>query len=413
MMMVLRSWAARVAAVVCVLGVVLVPSAAAAQDFSGGGPLWYMDAMKIQAIHDAGITGEGVTIAVLDGALNPDVATLQDADIEVRQLDGCPNPITPAEDDFEALQHGTSATSLIVGNGTSASGSGPVGLAPGSRVLYYGVLQESCDVKSIAAAIDDAVAQGADIVSMSGGYGRLADELSEDTVDSVAAALRAGAVIVTALPNTDSTSIPELMTVNGVVNVAAVDGAAQPATQRDGSGMTNADVDVVAPGIDVAGLGWDGTWGMSAWSGTSASTPVVAGLLALAKDKWADATPSQLLQSLIRNTGSEPHELEWSDTIGHGVVNATRLLEEDPAQYPDENPLFKDGQSPTFDEVYSAPEPDASEAPNAQVDAGSGVLPWVLAGGGAVVVVVAVTLVLVMRRSGGRGVEAGSRDTLR
>ncbi|WP_200934748.1 S8 family peptidase, partial [Microbacterium sp. Leaf159] len=358
---------------------------------------------KIQAIHDAGITGEGVTIAVLDAGLSPDVATLQGADIEVRQLDQCPDPITRAEDGFEALKHGTSATSLIVGNGTSASGSGPVGLAPGSRVLYYGVLQESCEVKSIAAALDDAVAQGADIVSMSGGYGRLADELSEGTVDSVAAALRAGVMIVTALPNSDSTSIPELMTVNGVVNVAAVDGAAQPATQRDGSSMTNADVDVVAPGIDVAGLGWDGTWGMSAWSGTSASTPVVAGLLALAKEKWPGATSSQLLQSLIRNTGSEPHELEWSDTIGHGVVNATRLLEEDPAQYPDENPLFKDGQAPTFDEVYSAPESSAPDAADAQNGTGPGALPWVLAGGGAVVVVVAVTLIVVIRTRRGHG----------
>ncbi|MCS3442053.1 S8 family peptidase [Microbacterium phyllosphaerae] len=397
---------------VCVLGVVLVPSAAVAQDFSAGGPLWYVDAMKIQAIHDAGITGEGVTIAVLDAGISPDVATLRGADIEVRQLAQCPDPVASVPTAFEASSHGTSVTSLIVGNGSSDSGSGPVGIAPGARILYYGALQASCDGNAFPAAVADAIAEGADIVSMSGGNTRLADELSQPAADAVAEALRGGVLVVAGLPNADSVWEGELGEVNGVVNVASVDAMAHAATRRDGSPMTNDDVDIVAPGVDLAGLGWDRTWGMSTWSGNSAATPIVAGLLALAKEKWPDATASQLLQSLIRNTGSTPHELEWTRTFGHGIANATRLVQEDPAQYPDENPLFTDGQSPTFDEVYSAPERSASEAPNAQANAGPGVLPWALAGGGAVVVVVAVTLILVIRRRRGRGVATGSRDML-
>lgn len=104
---------------------------------------------------------------------------------------------------------------------------------------------------------------------------------------------------------------------------------------------------------------------------------------------------------MIRNTGSTPHELEWSNKFGHGIVNATRLVQEDPSQYADENPLFTDGQVPTFDEVYSAPESATSEVPDAPGDAGPGALPWVLAGGGAVVVVVVVTLIVVIRRRRG------------
>lgn len=400
MMMVLRRWTARVAAVVCVLGVVLVPSAAAAQDFSGGGPLWYVDAMKLQAIHDAGITGEGVTIAVFDGALNPDVATLQGADVEVRQLDACPDPLAAAESDFEALQHGTSVASLIVGNGTSDSGEGPVGIAPGARILYYGVLQESCEGNPFPAALDDAVAQGADIVTMSGEPNQLADELAQASADSVAAALRAGVIVVAGLPNRDTAWQFELATINGVVNVASVDATAQPAKETDGSDMRNDDVDVVAPGIDVAGVGYDASWGMSAWSGNSAATPIVAGVLALAKEKWPEATASQLLQSLIRNTGSKPHELQWSDRLGYGIVNATRMTTEDASQYTDENPLFKDEQLPSLEDVLSSSESGTNtpEPPHEGGEGGTPIVPWVV-GGGALVAIAAVVIVVGISRS--------------
>ena len=116
----------------------------------------------------------------------------------------------------------------------------------------------------------------AGVVTMSGAVSRLADELSEPTVESVTAALRAGVLLVTALPNGDSSTILELMTTNGVVNVASVDASAQPAKNKAGGEMINDDVDVVAPGIELAGRGWDGTSGMSAWSGSSETTPVVA-----------------------------------------------------------------------------------------------------------------------------------------
>jgi hypothetical protein len=397
----IRRWAAAVVALVFLAGGALIPSAASAQDFSAAGPLWYIDAMRIPAIHDAGITGDGVTVAVFDGALNPEIANLQGADVEVRQLDACPDPLAAATSDFDALQHGTSVTSLIVGNGTSDSGAGPVGLAPGVRILYYGSLQEDCEGNPFPAALADAVAQGADIVTMSGGNGRLVEELSKESADGVAAALRAGVLVVASLPNVDSAWEGELGKINGVVNVASVDATAQAAKARDGSDMTNDDVDVVAPGVDVAGVGWDRTWGMSAWSGNSAATPIVAGLLALAKEKWPDATASQLLQSLIRNTGSDPHELQWSNTFGHGTVNATRVIEEDPSQYPDENPLFTDGQAPTFDEVYAETDTPSTGAPDPSGESTAGVVPWVVAGGVLVAIAVVIMIIISRRKSGG------------
>ncbi len=396
-----RRWAAAAVVAASLAGAALLPSAAAAQDFSASGALWYVDAMKLSAIHDAGIDGEGVTIAVFDDGLNRDAVGLKDADIEVRPLDACPDPTSVAATDFEGSQHGTSVTSLIAGNGTSDSGEGPVGIAPKARILYYGVIQDGCEGNPYPAALDDAVAQGADIVTISGGAPRLDDELTQPTIDSVTAALRAGVVLIAGLPNRDTIGEFELMTINGVVNVGSVGSSAQLPTERDGSEMTNEDVDVVAPGIDVAGVGFDGTWGMSTWSGNSAATPLVAGLMALAKQSWPDATASQLLQSLIRNTGPEAHELEWSNTYGYGIVNATRIVDEDPTQYADENPLFKDDQQPSFDDVFSAQEVPSTSEP--APDAPASIAPWLIGGGVVVVIVIVVVVVLASRKkTGGR-----------
>lgn len=373
------------------LGVLgLVPTAADAA--TDADPLWYFDAMHIGAIHDAGITGDGITIAVFDDEINPDLPGLQDADIEIRELEGCPTPIAEPFHGTILDGHGSSVTSLIAGNGTSESGAGPVGIAPGVKILFYGVLDDEChDGTKFARALDDAVDVGVDIVSYSGVFATLAVGIDLE-IASVTAALQAGVVIVAGLPNANTTWDSSLATMNGVVNVASIDSAADVALWADGSPMAFDDVDVVAPGIDVAGVGWDGTWGTSTWSGNSAATPMVSSLIALTMQKWPDATTNQVLQSLIHNTGSKPHEIGWSNTIGYGVVNATRLLAEDPSQYPDENPLFKDDQLPTLDDAYPTPTP---QPPTPTSDTGSA-LPWALGGGAIVIigigVVVAVTI---------------------
>ncbi|MGP6178640.1 S8 family peptidase [Microbacterium sp. A196] len=377
-----------------ILGSLGLSFASAASADTDADALWYLDAIQVSAVHDAGITGEGITIAVFDDEIDPDLPGLQDADIEIRELEGCPAPIAVPYNGTVLEGHGSSVTSLLVGNGTSESGAGPVGVAPGVKILFYGVLNTECpNGTNFTRALDDAVGAGADIVSFSGGTGVLAVG-NEAEVASVTAALQAGALIVTALPNEDTTLISTLTTMNGVVNVASFDVASNAAPWPDGTPMTFEDVDVSAPGIDVSGVGWDGTWGTSPWSGNSAATPLVSGVIALAMQKWPDATPNQILQSLIHNTGTAPHDLAWSDTFGYGPVNATRMIEHDPSQYPDENPLFTDDQLPTPDDVYPAPTPE----PTAPPATGAGALPWVLGGSTVIIVGIGVSVALLRRK---------------
>ena len=75
--------------------------------------------------------------------------------------------------------------------------------------------------------------------------------------------------------------------------------------------------------------------------GTSNATPLVAGFLALAKQKWPNATSNQLLQLLTKTALN--NEGQWNKYTGYGVADLGALVNTDPSQYPDENPLMDKG----------------------------------------------------------------------
>ena len=78
---------------------------------------------------------------------------------------------------------------------------------------------------------------------------------------------------------------------------------------------------------------------------------MVTGVLALAKQRWPEATSNQLLQLLVK-TGLNPDH-GWNQYTGFGAIDPGAILNTDPSQFPDENPLMEKqgGSSPTPEEV--------------------------------------------------------------
>ena len=199
--------------------------------------LWYFNVFHVQAAHDAGYTGAGVTIAVIDDQLYPGLPEFAGADIEPQAATGCKDsnggviPTTTA--DFAAF-HGAGVTSLIVGSGVGYSGGrGVKGVAPKAKILFYSVGAASVDIKdatitcesydgsAIATSINQAVAAGAQIISISQGGGD-----SPQLAVAVAGALRQGVVIVAGLSNTLTGEVSQFPgQSNGVVGVQAIDSA--------------------------------------------------------------------------------------------------------------------------------------------------------------------------------------------
>ena len=75
-------------------------------------------------------------------------------------------------------------------------------------------------------------------------------------------------------------------------------------------------------------------------------------MLALARQKWPDATSNQLLQLLTHTARTD--QSGWNKYIGYGGADPGAMVNTDPSQYPDENPIMDKGYSdlgPTNEET--------------------------------------------------------------
>lgn len=365
--------------------------------------LWYFDALGISAAHEAGYDGHGVTIAVIETAVNSAAPELEGTDLVVRGS-VCLNPDTnkPLEIDTEdpaRSEHGTNVVSMLIGNGRAGDGGlGARGVAPGATVWFYGsggeektmgeaatpctlhdptVQQGQPDLvrdlagtsdpseypddffapdntaypehfsnsggEALALAARAAIRDGADIISVSMLAG-FSDEWEQTLIE----ANRAGVPIIAGGENPSPDLFGSLNTgvqgLNGTVVVNAV---------REDGGLISLDADGVqtaagamnmggvAPGWHLLGLGDRTGWGATQVQGTSFATPITAGLVALAMQKYPDATPYQVLQMLIRTTnGGELHEPVWQDAgFGYGGFNAKGMMTTDPTTFLDLNPF--------------------------------------------------------------------------
>lgn len=406
----LRAWAA--AALVPLSLLAPVAASATTDDPSDNG-LWYYTATGLEQQHQRS-TGAGITIAVIDSAVNPNAPDLVGANVTVREPGYCPLPDggeATGTSTEEGARHGTHIAALIAGTGAGANGEpGTKGVAPGADVEVFSlgtVRNGPCRHVHFSRAFQDAAAS-ADIINVSGGY----DFSGEDML----AALRAGVIVVASAGNEGfTTDFPA--TFNGAVTVGTL---APDLTLAEGSPLGGG-VDVVAPGADIRSIAPD--WQRyGRGTGSSDAAAFTSGALALAWSLYPDATANQMMQSLIRNTGGTEHEPAIEDVAwGYGMVNVRQMLDTDPRSYPDVNPFIEDDENaiPSMDQVREAlgeADPGATPTPTAPAAAehdepaapadgstdSSSMLPIVLGVVAAVVVAGAVTAVVLVRRRGRR-----------
>lgn len=339
------------ASVLAVGALALVPAPARAEDVITTQE--YFSYYHFDTARAKGYTGKGVTIALFDGPVDTSAPELKGANITDKSR-------CTIEAATSSRTHGTAMASLLV--------SRDYGIAPDATLLTYqsstigDVSLGSCENpggkrgNSISHLINQAIEDGAQIVSFS--EGSLAR--GDDVKWAIARAMSQGVVVVAAAGNnkTDENDAG-LQWWSGVVGVSAITADGTFADYSSwGNGVTTA-----AVGGPVSIRDYD-TGGVRSMTGTSVATPLVAGMLALGRQKWPDASANQLLQVLTQ-TALNPHH-EWNPYTGYGPINGGALVNTDPSQYPDENPLAQKegGSSPTVEEVQDyadglvEPDPD-------------------------------------------------------
>ena len=299
----------------------------------------YFSYYHLDSARQKGYTGKGITIGLIDGPVDTSAPELVGANITDKSR--CTIEASPAE-----ARHGTDMATILVSPLT--------GVAPEATLHSYQVSNSNsvsagtCKVNGkklddFGTLINQAVEDGAQIISISQGTGVQDDDVKW----AVANAIARGVIIVASAGNTgEDENNTHLGSSSGVVGVSAINTDGTFASYSSwGNGVVTAAVGSPFNTRDEV------TNEPVTTRGTSNATALVAGMLALARQKWPDATPNQILQSLVRS-GLNPNH-EWNQYTGYGAAALGSLVNDDPSQYPDENPIMDKpgGSSPTADEV--------------------------------------------------------------
>ncbi len=299
----------------------------------------YYSYYHLDSARAKGYTGAGVTIAIIDGPVDTSIPELAGANI----TDKSPCAVTSSS---AHISHGTTVASLLV--------SDAYGTVPDATLLAYQRTDDAsyvgadCPMKAgilpteVSSLINKAIDDGASIIN----YSATSPSHSEHLKWAIARAMSQGVIITAGAGNAhEDDNETSLSWWSGVVGVSAIDTDGKFASYSSwGQGVTTTAVGGPIIARDESGK-------ISSTQGTSFSSPLVAGALAQARAKWPNATPNQLLQLLV-NTASTP-EGGRDIYVGYGPINPGKMLNTDPSQYPDENPLADKGggSSPTPAEV--------------------------------------------------------------
>jgi len=244
---------------------------------------WGVKRIGAGPAHDAGFTGAGVKVAIIDTGIN-----YAHVDLDANYNPACsddfvndlPNADPPVDDTdpWDDHFHGSHVSGIAAAENNNT---GVVGVAPGAALCAYKVLAAdgSGSYSNVVAALDRAVRDGARVANLSLGSAGNPGSSVEQAFNN---AYNAGLLIVASAGNSgtcagtgDSVGYPARY-----ASVIAV-GATDVNNLAPCFSSTGPDLEVAAPGVNVysAWIGGPAAYGTA--SGTSMAAPHVTGLAAL------------------------------------------------------------------------------------------------------------------------------------
>jgi subtilisin family serine protease len=280
---------------------------------------------------EAGYTGTGVTVAVLDTGVDQTHPDLADREIAERNFSGTP-------DNVDHFGHGTHVASIVAGTGARSGGTYR-GVAHGASILDGKVLDDNGygSDSGIIAGMEWAAEQGADVVNLSLGGGDTPDiDPMEEAVNRLSEQYDTLFVIAAGNSGPDAGTVSSPGSAAAALTVGAVDRTdALPVFSGRGPTVGDGAIkpDVTAPGVDiVAALHSAGTInnpvadGYTALSGTSMASPHVAGAAALLAQQHPDWTGERLKAVLSGSATPNPAFTAYEQ--GAGRIDVAAALDQ-------------------------------------------------------------------------------------
>jgi subtilisin family serine protease len=275
------------------------------------GSEWHLTKIQAPQAWDAATGVSNVVIAVLDSGINsahPDLAG--------RILPGYDfvnNTINPADD----FGHGTAVAGTVAAEGNN--GVGVAGVAFGCMVLPVKVMDATgaASHSTIAQGIEYAIQQGARIINLS-----LGGDWSSSTLQNAINDAWSNHVVVVAAAGNNGGTTPQYP---GACDHVLAVAASEPDDSRAWFSSYGAYVTLFAPGDTIWTTQRDLYRPYAAWSGTSFSSPVVAGVAALMLSVEPSLSNTQVVD-VLKQTADDLGPIGYDSTFAYGRVNAFRAV---------------------------------------------------------------------------------------
>jgi type VII secretion-associated serine protease mycosin len=275
---------------------------------------WHIAALGIAAAQTLS-QGDGVLVAVADTGVDARRGELTGAVIAGKEFGEQANGDGRTDTDG----HGTAMAGLIAGRGL-ADGSGVLGVAPRARILPVRTIRSEFggSPTDLGAGIEWAVSQGAQVICIAAGTGEY-----PEIKQAVETAVRADVVVVASAgnrPTAEHVAFPA--NIPGVLAVAGTD------KSGDHAAISAAGPEVVlaAPAVDIVSTGAFGKYVTG--EGTSNSTAIVAGAVALVRAKFPGLSAVEVIRRLTA-TATDRGKPGRDDEYGYGIVNPVAALTAD------------------------------------------------------------------------------------
>jgi len=277
---------------------------------------WGVDRIDAEKVHPYN-KGTGVRVAVIDTGIDYNHPDL-DANVA-----GGASFVDYTTDYMDDHGHGTHVAGIIA---AEANGVGVVGVAPEASLYALKALDSEGwgDVSDVVAALDWAVANGMQIVSMSIGTNTYSASL-EDACNS---AYEAGLLLVAAAGNDGywfGNTVDYPARYESVIAVAATD----QNNRRPVWSSRGPSVELAAPGVSVYSTYWDDSY--VTMSGTSMACPHVSGTAALVFNSLVDPDydldgdgvwDASEVREKLKDTADDLGSVGWDSQYGWGLVDA-------------------------------------------------------------------------------------------